>query len=110
MNIRAAQITALTEARKLAFLHRLRTFIEGHVHQNPEDTVLVDLFDRASRYGLITEQQFAGYIVLAWQLGVRPPASDPAWLAEVMNDPSRLLDDKIETLFRRADSKLESRP
>jgi hypothetical protein len=106
MQIHAAQMTALSQIRKAAFLTRLRQFIQDKTRSVPEEDALADLFERASSYGLITEQQFAGYIMLAWQSGVRPPASDPKWIAEVMSDPSRLPDGKVETLFHRAGSRL----
>jgi hypothetical protein len=107
MQIRAAQMTALSRIRKAAFLSRLRQFIQDKTQRAPESDALADLFERGLRYGLITEQQFAGYIMLAWQSGVRPPASDPKWIAEVMNDPYRLADAKVKTLFDRASSRAE---
>ena len=104
MQITAAQMAALSEARKKAFLLRVRRFIQDETQRAPQENVLTDLFDRASCYGLVTERQFAGYIVLAWQFGVIPPASDPHWIAEVMSNPRLLPDDKVDTLFGRASS------
>ena len=97
-------MTALFRARKAAFLGRVRQFIADNAQPVPEHDTLAALFDRASSYGLITEQQFAGYILLAWQSGVKPPASDPAWIAEIMQDGSRMPEDKLTTLFDRANS------
>jgi hypothetical protein len=105
MQITAAQMAALSEARKKAFLLRVHQFIQEETQHAPQGNVLTDLFDRASRYGLVTERQFAGYIVLAWQSGVIPPASDPNWIAEVMSNPRLLPDDKVDTLFGRASSR-----
>ena len=95
-------MAALSEARRKAFLLRVRQFIQEETHQVPQENVLADLFDRASRYGLVSEQQFAGYIVLAWQFGVKPPASDPDWIAEVMSSRRLPPETKVETLFARA--------
>ena len=106
MQIRAAQMTALSQIRKAAFLGRLRRFIEDHTQRVPEEDALAGLFERGSSYGLVSEQQFAGYIMLAWQLGVRPPAPDPKWIAEVMSDPQRSPDGKVEAFFDRASSRL----
>jgi len=102
MQITAAQMAALSEARRKAFLLRVRQFIQEETQRVPQEDVLADLFDRASRYGLVSEQQFAGYIVLAWQFGVIPPASDPHWIAEVMSSPRLPPETKVETLFARA--------
>lgn len=107
MQIRAAQMTTLSQTRKATFLVRLRQFIQDRTQRAPEEDVLADLFERALKYGLVTEQQFAAYIMLAWESGVRPPASDPKWIAEVMNDAYRSPDGKVETIFDRAGSRLE---
>ena len=106
MEIRAAQIRALAEIRRAAFISRLRQFMEGELHRIPEEPALARLFERGLAYGLTSEQQLAGYISLAWQSGVRPPAPDPQWIAEVMSDPYRSPDGKVETLFDRASSRL----
>ena len=106
MQIGASQMAALTQIRKTAFLRRLRAFIEDRTQRVPEEDTLAALFERGSRYGLVSEQQFAGYIMLSWQSGVRPPASDPQWIAEVMIDPYRSPDGKVDTLFDRASSRL----
>ena len=106
MQIGASQMAELSRIRRAAFLGRLRQFIADNTQRIPEENALSGLFERASAYGLITEQQFAGYIMLAWQSGVRPPASDPEWIAEVMMDLSRSPDGKVETLFDRAGSRL----
>lgn len=106
MQIGAAQIRALSEIRKAAFIGRLRQFMEDEIRRIPEEPALARLFERGLAYGLSTERQLAGYIVLAWQSGVRPPAADPAWIAEVMRDPYRSPDGKVETLFDRAGSRL----
>jgi hypothetical protein len=109
MEIRAAQMAALSQMRKTAFLRRLRRFIEEHTQQVPEVDALAGLFERGSGYGLVSEQQFAGYITLAWQSGVRPPASDPQWIADVMSDPRRSPDGKVEAIFDRANARLAGR-
>src|SRR5215510_7199519 len=106
MQIGAAQMTALSEIRKAAFLRRLRQFIEEHTQRVPEEDALAGLFERGLAYGLVSEQQFAGYIMLSWQLGVRPPAPDPKWIADVMNDSARSPEGKIENLYIRVSSRM----
>ena len=59
MQISAAQMAALSQMRKTAFLRRLRRFIEDQTRQAPEEDALVGLFERGSGYGLVSEQQFA---------------------------------------------------
>jgi hypothetical protein len=102
MEIRAEQMNALSQMRRAMFLRRLRQFIEEHTQQVPEEGALADLFERGERYGLVSEQQFAGYVMLSWQSGVRPPAPDPTWMAEVMNDPARSADAKVDAIYDRA--------
>ena len=109
MQIGATQMMALSQMRKAAFLRRLRQFIEDHTQRIPEEDALAGLFERGSGYGLVSEQQFAGYIVLAWQSGVKPPAPDPQWIAEVMSDSRRSPDGKVEAIFDRASSRLAGR-
>jgi len=109
MQISAAQMAALSQMRKTAFLRRLRRFIEDQTRQAPEEDALVGLFERGSGYGLVSEQQFAGYIMLAWQAGVRPPAPDPQWMAELMTDPRRSPDGKVDAIFDRASARLAGR-
>lgn len=106
MQIGAVQMRALSEIRKAAFIRRLRQFIEDEIHRTCEEAALASLLERGLAYGLVSEQQLAGYISLAWQAGVRPPASDPQWIAEVMSDPHRLPDGKVQTIFDRASSRL----
>jgi hypothetical protein len=103
MEIRAAQMAALSQIRRAMFLRRLRQFIQEHTQRVPDEGALAGLFERGSRYGLVSEQQFAAYIMLSWQAGVRPPAPDPEWIAEVMNDPSRSADGKLDAIYERAD-------
>src|SRR5262245_7716580 len=109
MQISAAQMTALSQIRQAAFLRRLRQFIEDQTQRIPEDEALAGLFERGSGYGLISERQFAGYIMLAWQCGVRPPAPDPQWIADVMSDSRRSPDGKVEAIFDRASSMIAGR-
>ena len=99
-------MTALWQIRKASFLRRLRRFIEDQTQRIPEEDALAGLFERGLGYGLISQQHFASYIMLSWQSGVRPPAPDPRWIAEVMNDPSRSPDGKVETLYSRFNSRL----
>ena len=105
MQITAAQMAALSEAQKNAFLVRVLRFIQEETQQEPERNALSGLFDRASGYGLVTERQFAGYIVVAWQSGAVPPATDPQWIVEVMKRPDLLPDNRVETLFGLASSR-----
>ena len=109
MEIRAAQITALSQIRRAMFLRRLRQFIEERTQRIPEEDALAGLFERGLRYGLVSEQQFAGYIMLSWQSGVRPPAPDPKWIAEVMNDPVRSAEAKVDAIYDRARAMAEGK-
>jgi len=106
MQTGAAQMTALWKIRKAAFLRRLRQFIEDQTQRIPEEDALAGLFERGLGYGLVSEQQFADYIMLSWQSGVRPPAPDPRWIEAVMSDPSRSPDGKVEILYSRFNSRL----
>jgi len=109
MQIGTSQMAALTQIRKAAFLRRLREFIEDRTQRVPEEDTLAALFERGSRYGLVSEQQFAGYIMLSWQSGVRPPAPDAQWIAEVMSDPYRSPGAKVDTLYDRASLRIAGR-
>jgi len=89
--------------RRVRFLERLAGFIESKTQRSPERAALAALFSRAMAYGLSSEQQVAGYITLAWASGAHEATADPAWIADVMNDPCRVADDKVKALFDRAD-------
>jgi hypothetical protein len=103
MQIQPEQMAALTAQRQNRFLDRLAGFIETRTQRAPERTALDGLFARATGYGLVTEQQVAGYVTLAWAAGAHESAADPAWIAEVMADAFRTPDDKVAALFQRAD-------
>ena len=89
---------------KSNFLVRAANFIHTKTHRRPDIDTLTDLYGRAAGYGLVTEQQYVGYMILTWAAGTRPGLADPAWIDEVLKDPYRTPADKIETIFRRADA------
>jgi len=103
MHISSDQMATLTMQRRVRFIERLAGFIESKTQRSPERTALADLFSRAMGYGMTTEQQVAGYITLAWASGAHEATIDPDWIADVMNDPFRVADDKVKALFDKAD-------
>jgi hypothetical protein len=109
MQLRADQFSRLVESRRQDFLARLAAFIEDKSRRAPEPPVLAALFDRAQQYGLVTEQHIAGYVMLAWASGARPPEADPSWIAQVMADLHRAPADRLDALFAAADRRRETR-
>lgn len=103
MQISHEQFSRLESQRKGKFLERLCEFIAGKAPQRPEPESLDLLYRRAQAYGLSTEQELAGYIVVGWAAGVHEGRDDPVWISEVMRDPYRTPIDKIAALFERAD-------
>ena len=67
-------------------------------------TAVLQLFDRGSTWGLGSEQQLAGFKVLGWVAWARQCGTEPGWVTDVLTDPHRVADDKIEALFARARS------
>lgn len=107
--ISSEQIAMLSENRKRAFLARLSSFITEKAGRQPAPETLGELFDRGCSYGLMAEQDLAGYVTMAWMAGVHPPAPDPDWMAEILSDPYRLPEDKVGALFELADRKQRER-
>ena len=109
MQLRAEQFSMLVDSRRQDFLARLATFIEEKSRRAPEPAVLAALFDRAQQYGLVTEQHVAGYVMLAWASGARPPEPDPSWIRQLMADLHRAPADRLDALFAAADQRRETR-
>ena len=104
MQIRPDQMLMFAPAMQSSFLVRVASFIHAKTNRKPEIEALTDLYGRAAGYELVTEQQFVGYMIIAWAAGTRPGLADPAWIGEVLKDPYRTAADKIETIFRHADA------
>ena len=103
MLITSEQMAALEDERKGRFLARVGDFIATRAPARPEPRVLEALYRRGQAYGLSSEQEFAGYIVLGWASRAHEAAQDPDWIVEVMRDPHRTTADKVAALFERAD-------
>ncbi|MEP6504993.1 MAG: hypothetical protein ABJD97_16750 [Betaproteobacteria bacterium] len=103
MQIQPERMAALTAQRQSRFLDRLAGFIENKTQRAPQRAALDGLFARASGYGLVTEQQVAGYITLAAASAAHETAADPAWIAEVMADAFLTPANKVAALFDLAD-------
>ena len=100
MNIPQRQIDSLVAGKRSAYLGRIRSFLDSHLQRCPDDATLSWLFDRGRQFGLHSEQQLAGYILLAWACGCKPRAfNEPSWMSNVLNDPHRTADDKLDVLF-----------
>ena len=67
------------------------------------------MYRRGIRHGLQTEQQFAGYILLAWVAGARMSVPDPEWIDEVLRDAHRTAADRFAAIFARADALRQAR-
>ena len=109
MRITPKQMTMLAAPRRDEFLRRLRVFIEEQTKRVPAEETLAALFERGMTYGLVTEQQFAGYILLAWAAKAGGGTPDPAWIGDVMKDPYRTPDDKVAAIFERANRNAQAR-
>jgi hypothetical protein len=103
MHISSEQMASFAMHRQRDFIDRLVGFIEDKTQRSPDRTALIALFSRATRYGLVTEQQVAGYVTMAWASGAHHAPADPGWIAAIMNDACRRGDDKVKALFDQAD-------
>lgn len=86
-----------------AFLQHFEDFAMQHVGHRPARSLSHALFERGRHYGLLSEQDLVGYMLLAWGAGAHPPEPDPAWILELMTDPHRTAEDKLRALFDLAD-------
>lgn len=109
LKISSKQMATLSANRKLAFLTRLYSFLTEKTGRQPAQGILGELFDRGCGYGLVAEQDLAGYVAMAWMAGVHPPAPDHGWIADILSDPYRLPEDKVAALFELAKRKQRER-
>jgi len=105
VQLREAQMQTLGEQHLSAFLGRFEQFAQDRVGRAPERPLSQALFDRGRSYGLLSEQELVGYMLLAWGAGARPPTPDPEWILTLMTDPHRTAEDKIRTLFDLAEQR-----
>jgi hypothetical protein len=103
IRISTTQMAGLAQPRRAEFLDRVREFVAARAGSAPDEAALQTLFDRGTGYGLVSEQQYAGYLVLAWASKTWRAESDPEWITRILADPHRVPDDKVAALFRAAD-------
>ena len=104
MKLLPGQMQALKAQRQTSFLRRVAEYAEAMAGQLPDRETLSQLFDRGSTCGLVSEQQLAGFMVLGWIAWARQSGTEPGWVTDILTDPHRVADDKIEALFARARS------
>ncbi len=104
MKISSNQMAALTQSRRAEFLWRVKAFLGQRAQRPVEVGELAVLYERGERYGLVTEQELAGYIAMAWAVDAGRDARDPTWIERIMGDPHRVASDRVAALFRAADA------
>ena len=102
MQISPRQMDALARARRAGLLERIRAFIEQRAQRPVHDDELAALCRRGERYGLVTEQEIAGYVVIAWAVEAGRQGQDPPWIARIMNDAYRVPGDRVAALYKAA--------
>lgn len=106
MIISKEQMESLAVARQGAYLGRVREFITRNTQRAPDEATTAWLFQRGQGFGLRSERQLAGYILLAWACGCKPPdVHEPEWMSAVLLDAYRTPDDKLEGLFVLAEQR-----
>lgn len=103
MQISIRQMSSFAQARRTGFLARIRAFLGERAQRPVQDGELDALCARGERYGLVSEQELAGYIVMAWAVEAWRSPQDPPWMAAIMGDPHRVASDRVAALFRAAD-------
>ena len=103
MHISNEQMSAFAQDRRSRFLARVRTFLGQRAQRPVVDAELTALCTRGEAYGLASEQELAGYVVMAWAVEAWRTPEDPEWVARIMRDPHRVAADKVEALYRAAD-------
>jgi hypothetical protein len=103
MHISTDQMSAFEQTRRAGFLGRIRAFLDDRVKQPIADADLARLCARGEAYGLASEQELAGYVVMAWAVEAWRAPQDPAWIARIMGDPHRVAADRVAALYRAAD-------
>ncbi len=104
MQISPQQMSAFEQSRRARFLARVRSFLGERAQRPVVDAELADLCVRGERYGLVSEQELAGYLVIAWAVEAWRAPRDPAWIARIMDDPHRVASDRVAALYLAADS------
>lgn len=104
MKLLPGQMQALKAQRQASFLRRVADYAQAMTGQLPDRKTQSQLFDRGCTCGLLSEQQLAGFMVLGWIAWARQSGTEPGWVTEVLTDPHRVADDKLEELFARAKS------
>jgi hypothetical protein len=79
MHISPRQMTAFEQKRRAGFLARVRTFLDGRAQRAVVHAELFDLCLRGEAYGLVSEQELAGYVVIAWAVEAGRSPQDPEW-------------------------------
>ncbi|HEY9025666.1 MAG TPA: hypothetical protein VIP05_15290 [Burkholderiaceae bacterium] len=96
---------AFAQVRRASLLERIRAFIAQRAQRPVHDDELVALCLRGEHYGLVSEQEIAGYVVIAWAVEAGRERQDPPWIANIMNDPHRVGADRVAALYRAADKR-----
>ncbi|MDP9124280.1 MAG: hypothetical protein M3N82_06735 [Pseudomonadota bacterium] len=103
MHISTDQMSAFEQTRRAGFLARIRAFLCERVQRPVADADLARLCARGEAYGLVSEQELAGYVVMAWAVEAWHAPQDPEWIARIMGDPHRVASDRVAALYRAAD-------
>lgn len=104
LQIRPKQYSALQAAQKESFVERMIEFLKSNFddERNVPETVHRERIQRLTRsaeiYGLTTEQQVAGYIVLTKVCG--ETFDEEPETQKILTDPGLHGDTKIERLVR----------
>lgn len=106
LKITKAQFAAFAEQQTATFLARVRKFAEVRLNVPVQDNVLRILFDRGRAYGLVTEQEFAGYMFVALAAGVSESQADPDWVVACLSDSTQTPELRVKELFHEATMRL----
>ena len=106
LRITKAQLATFEVQQLTAFLARVKAFAEVRLHIPVRDDTLRVLFGRGRVYGLITEQEFAGYIFIALAAGGTETQADPDWIVACLSDTTRMPELRLEELFHEATTRL----
>ena len=104
MHISTDQMSAFELTRRTGFLARIREFLGERVQRPVADADLGRLCARGQAYGLVSEQELAGYVVMAWAVEAWRAPQDPEWIVRIMGDPHRVALDRVAALYRAADA------
>lgn len=102
MQISSNQMSGFAQVRRAGFLERIRAFLGERARRPIHDSELTALCARGEGYGLVSEQELAGYVVMAWAVEAGRSPQDPAWMARIMSDSHRVASDRVAALYRAA--------